>query len=331
MSEIVRTGVVGTGGLGTALGRRIHESDHGQVVAVADVSAENRNRAADELGVPEDARYEEYESLLEDDIDAVVIATPHTLHYEQVVAALDRGLHVLCEKPLTTDLDHARELVRLAETGEEVLMVGYQRHVSPAYVAAAEWIDSHARPKFITAEITQNWITAQIGQWRSNPDLSGGGQLYDTGSHLVDAVLWTTGLTPTHVSAEMVFHDDERRVDTQAMVNVGFEGGTVASISVSGDAPRVREHIHFWGDDGAIYIDGVEWNQRELTEIDLEGEERTRSLADPPFANKCEAFLHSILTGVEPPATARDAFYVTAVTEAAYESARTGERVPIEL
>lgn len=332
MSETLDIGIVGTGGLGTGLGHQFNDADGGTCAAIADISDENRERAGEELDVPEDARYEDYEAMLaSEDLDGVAIATPHTLHYEQVVTCLEAGLDVLCEKPLCTDLDDARDLVRRSEEGDQILMVGYQRHLSPAYIEASQQLDANdGHPKFITAEITQNWIEAQRGAWRTDPDLSGGGQLYDTGSHLVDAVLWTTDLTPTSVSAEMVFDDEEERVDKQAVLNVNFESETAASISVSGDAPRVREHIHMWGDGGAVYVYGHEWDDREITVIDPDGEEYEPAF-DHPHVSKGQAFVDCVNERSEPPATARDAFYVTAVTEAAYESAHTGERVEISL
>jgi predicted dehydrogenase len=333
MDDTVRVGVVGTGGLGTALADHVRDSGRGTLAAIADVSDENRRTAGETLGVPADRRYAEYESMLDaGGIDAVIVATPHSIHHGQVVAAMERGLDVLCEKPLATDLDDARDLVRRAESDGPALMVGYQRHIRAPYVTARQHLAAtDATPKFITAEITQPWVGSQRGTWRMNPDLSGGGQLYDTGSHLVDAVLWTTELTPTSVSAEMVFDDAEQRVDSQAMLTVNFESDTVANIAVSGDAPRVREHIHVWSDDGAVYLDAEEWDPQGITYIEPDGTEVSPLLEEPPYENKVEAFFDVVLEDLEPPATARDAFYVTAVTEAAYESARTGERVGVSL
>jgi predicted dehydrogenase len=333
MQYPVHIGIVGTGGLGTGLGRDIAASDRGEVAAIADVSDQNRANAGEELEVPVEQRYEDYEAMLaEASLDAVVIATPHSLHHDQTIAAMDAGLDVLCEKPLATDLGDARNLVDRAEGGEETLMVGYQRHVRAPYVTGRNHLaDAGATPKFITAEITQPWIDSQLGTWRTDPDLSGGGQLYDTGSHLIDAVLWMTGLTPTSVSAEMAFHDDARRVDTQAMLTVRFESGTVANLSVSGDAPRVREHIHVWSDAGGLYLSAKEWDTQGITYVQPDGSEVSPLLDAPPYPNKIEAFLECVRGGTEPPATARDALSVTAVTEAAYESARTGERVDVVL
>jgi predicted dehydrogenase len=331
MTEPLRIGVIGVGSLGTNLATQCVAAEGASVVALADVSEAALDRAGEAVGVAAAHRYTDWAAMCDaEGLDAVVIATPHALHYEQVTAALDRGLHVLCEKPLTVDLEHARELRDRAAGADLTLMVGYQRHLAPPFIVARDRIRGQRTPRFITAEITQPWIDGNAGTWRTDPDLSGGGQLYDTGSHLLDAVLWMTGLTPTAVSAEMVFDDDADRVDTQAVLNVVFEEGTVASIAVSGDTPRVREHIHVWGPDGGTEIRGVDWNERTVTAIEPDGSETVLDTDAIEERTKGAAFVEAVRGGSEPPATAADAFRATAVTEAAYESAHGGERVSIE-
>ncbi|ELZ27508.1 oxidoreductase domain-containing protein [Halosimplex carlsbadense 2-9-1] len=332
MVDTIRIGVTGLGGLGTPLAREVEAVDGAEVVAVADVSDENRRSAAEEFGVPDRHRYESHEAMLDGaDLDGVAIATPHTLHYEQVVAALERGIDTLCEKPLCVDLDHARDLVRRSEASDAALMVGYQRHLSPAFRRAREALDERVGdPQFLSASITQDWITHQRGTWRTNPDLSGGGQLYDTGSHVLDALLWTTGLSPVSVSAQMQFDDDAERVDKQAALDVAFENGAVASVGVSGDAPVVREHLDVWGENGGFRVRGSDWGERDLAFVDGENREHA-SDHDGEYRDKGRAFVDVIREGAEPPATARDALKVTAVTEAAYESARSGRRVEVDL
>jgi predicted dehydrogenase len=331
MDEQIRVGITGVGGLGTDLGRGFEHVEGATVAAVADVDAGNRAAAAEALGVPVADRYESHEAMLAGaDLDAVVVATPHTLHYEQVVAAIEWGLHVLCEKPLCTDVGHVRDLVERDDASERVLMVGYQRHLSPVYATARERVEAGDGPNYVTAEVTQDWIEAQRDAWRGDPDRSGGGQLYDTGSHLVDAVLWVTGLTPVAVNARMVFDDDAERVDKQAALNVEFAEGAVASLAVSGDTPRTREHLHVWDDEGAVYVEGEGWSRRELSVLDADGTVTVPGTDDWEWESKPAAFVECIREGREPPATARDALAVTAVTEAAYESARTGDTVDVD-
>jgi predicted dehydrogenase len=212
-------------------------------------------------------------------------------------------------------------------------MVGYQRHLNPAFIMARDRWTGDLEPRWLTASITQNWVDRFSDTWRLNPDLNGGGYLYDTGSHLLDAVLWSTGLRPEAVSARMEFVDDDRRVDGRADLTIRFENGATASVAANGDAPCVREHIHVWDDEGAVYLSGREWEPREYAEIDVESTTHTPYINRREQRNKAEAFVDAVREGSEPPATARDGLRVTAVTEAAYESARTGsgEWVPVGL
>jgi len=325
----IAVGVIGCGFIGRSLGETFVEDDRSTVAAIAEIDSTTRNRVGESLEVKPDARFEDYEELLASvDLDAVLIATPHTLHFDQITAAMDRGIDVLCEKPLTTDLEQARELTERAESGDTVLMVGYQRHINPAYERARTRWRGDLQPEFVTAEITQDWISKFETAWRTDPELSGGGYLYDTGSHILDAICWTTGLDPAWVDAEMTFADDDRRVDVRALLTIGFESGATASVSVYGDAPAVREHIHVWDDEGAVYLEGREWEERSYSEV-----EQDSTTVDPYIRSgtedKATAFLDTVVNGREIPATARDALVVTAISEAAYESARTGERVAV--
>ncbi|MFB6189286.1 MAG: Gfo/Idh/MocA family protein [Halapricum sp.] len=330
-AEPVRIGLIGCGFLGGVLGESFAAAERSTVVALTEVDAKRRRTVGTDLGVDSAHQYSDYEAMLDgEQLDAVSIATPHTLHYDQIVAAMDRELDVLCEKPLTTDLDDAVDLAERADEDGPTLMVGYQRHLNPAFERARDrWADTKAEPTFATAEITQHWADRFEDAWRTDPDLSGGGYLYDTGSHILDALCWTMGLDPSWVEAEMDFIDEDQRVDSRAIVTIRFENGATATVSVFGDAPATREHIHIWDDDGAVYLEGREWEPRRYSEIESDSTTRTPYVREGE-RDKVEAFLDAIESGEQPPATAEDALVVTAVTEAAYESARTGERVAVE-
>ncbi|WP_207592497.1 Gfo/Idh/MocA family oxidoreductase [Halomontanus rarus] len=333
MSDALRIGIIGTGGWGTHIAEQFHENPDAEVVALTDVVAENRQRAGETLAVGPDHRYEDHEAMLDgEELDAVQITSPHDFHYAHTVDALERDLHVFCEKPFTPGLERARDLARRVEESDRVLMVGYQRHVNPAYIETRDAVaGGEIDPKIVTAELTQNWIQNVAGTWRVDPDLSGGGQLYDSGSHLLDAIIWMIGEVPTQVTAEMEFADDENRVDVQAALTVRFDGGTVASIAVSGDSPDVYERITVRGDGGRSVLEGTGWSHREVSITDGEGEERTAVEGDLSSYRKVDAFVRAVRNDETPPATATNALYATALTEAAYESARSGERVTVDV
>lgn len=329
--DALHVGLVGLGSLGIRLGREFHSHPDAELVALADVNEENLAAAGRELDVPTEAQYARYRTMLtQESLDAVGIATPNGLHFDQATTALDHDLHVFCEKPLATTIDDARELLERVEGSDRVTMLGYQRHLNPAFIAGRErWALGDLEPTFITGEITHDWrdYYEEMTDWRMDPELSGGGHLLNVGTHIIDAILWTTGLTPTHVTATVEFHDDEQLFDKQSSIIVEFEGGAVANIADTGTVPRTREHIHIWDDEGAVYFEGREWNERTSYTIDAEGVEH-----DPyPSGgkSKADAFIESITDDTEPPSTARDAFWATVVTLAAYESGRRNERLEL--
>ncbi|SEV84930.1 Gfo/Idh/MocA family protein [Natrinema salifodinae] len=332
-SRPIRIGIVGLGYIGTTVGGQFHRHPDATVEAICDLDAALRDEVGQAFAISADRRYAEYETMLADaPLDAVLVGTPHTLHYEQVVAALDRGYHVYCDKPLTTDLERARDLAERVERSDRTVMVGYQRHLQTAFRTARERFAAPAHePEWLTASITQGWIDDSRGTWRLDPDLSGGGFLYDTGSHVLDGVLWTTGLEPASVAASMDFHDEDRRVDRRAHLDVAFENGATGTFSFHGDAPSVREHVHLWDGEGAVYLEGIQWGSREIFEIDADAGEHVPYIDPRREQSRAEAFIESVRAGTEPPATVRDALRVTALTEAAYESARTGERIAVDV
>lgn len=327
----LRVGLIGTGYIGTTVGGQFHHHPKSTVAAITEIDADRRATAAERFSVPSEALYGDYEEMIADAaLDAILVGTPHTLHYEQIVAGFDAGLHVFCDKPLATDLGHAKEIAERVAASDRTLMVGYQRHLNPAFISARERFRD-TKPTWITAEITQDWLPRFTDTWRTDPDLSGGGMLYDTGSHLLDGLLWTSGLEPTAVFSRMEFVDDERRVDSEATVLIEFANGATANVSVSGDLPCVREHIHLWNDEGAVSLDGRQWEPRSVTDVDTDNTEQVPYIDHDEQVNKAEAFLTAVEEGSAPPATVHDALRVTAVTEAAYESARAGEWVDVDL
>lgn len=334
MDDETQIGLIGTGGFGRQLGQCVRSSETGDLTAIAEIAEATREQAGETLGIEPEAQYGEVEEMLDSiELDGVIVTTPHSFHYDHTIAALDRGIGVLCEKPLTIDVEDARELVRRSDADDAPpLMVGYQRHVQPAYFTAREELAGEEL-RFVTATVTQNWIEGMRDTWRTAADLSGGGQLYDTGQHLLDAVLWITDREPVSVTASMEYDDAAKRVDKQAMFAVTFEDGTIANITVSGDAPRVYEQIKFYGD-RELTIEGTGWGHRGLSITKSDGTDDTPAMAAPldnANSEKIDRFIRAIRTNETPPATARDGLRTVAVTEAAYEAARTGEQVDIQL
>ena len=328
MTEELRLGVVGCGSLGTRLIEQFAAVEGVTIAGLTDIDASNLEETGRQFAVPEGARFTDLAAMLEARaLDAIQITTPHTLHSEQILAGFEHDLHVYCEKPLVTDLDHAKEIHRRDRANDSVLMVGYQRHLDPAFLQVSDrYADGALEPRMMTVEITQDLLG--LGGWYTDPSLSGGGQLYATGTHVIDALLWSTGLDPVEVTAALDCKAGTDRLDKHAALTIRFANEAVATLAISGDTRRVREHHHYWDDEGAIYVEGREWDPRTVRTIDADGVEHSPHLGGPS-KTKAEAFIEAIREDETPPATSRDALRATVIKEAAYQAEHEGQTVDV--
>ncbi|NHN61533.1 MULTISPECIES: Gfo/Idh/MocA family protein [Halorussus] len=329
----LRLGAIGLGGLGSIELGLYDEMDDVEIVAGADVSAGARGAFAETYDAP---TYEDHAAMLADrDLDAVNIVTPHTLHYEQAMDCFDAGADVFLEKPMVTGVENAANLVDAADEQGRVLQVGYQRHFDPLFrelkrvVASGRIGDVHAA----NAYLGQDWIELQRGSWRTDPALSGGGQLYDSGSHLLDALLWTLDAKPRQVAALVDDRGEDVDVNSALALSLTRESrdGTVtASVGVVGDGTNGEpdEELVVWGTEGHVrYAEdrltvcegGATYDGEVTGDRDFETLTR-RKLAD---------FVRAVTEGTEPSVSGAFGLRVTALTEAAYEAAETGRTVDV--
>jgi len=319
----VRVGFIGCGGIAGGHFKRLLEVPQARVVALCDTNEDSLKRFVERAtGAAALPRFSDYQQMLDEvEMDAVEIATPHTVHFEQAMEALGRGLHVLLEKPMVCCVDHAKQLIAKATEKKRVVVVSYQRHYQGAYRYVREAIAQGllGRVHFISAMQAQNWYPGP--GWRGDPALSGGGQLNDSGSHLVDIILWSTGLVPQEVFAYI--DNLGARVDILSAVSVKFEGGALANISVVGHAPGWWEDFSVWGDKGAIYLRGG----KILLQKDGQMEDVTDRAKDAGNADR--NFVEAILGQAEVQADAVGGLRVIQLTEAAWESAKQGCAVEV--
>jgi predicted dehydrogenase len=244
----VRIGLIGCGGFQRYRVTNLLKVREARIVALADTSDEQialmRNAHPVTADVP---AYHDYREMIEkSNLDAVLIATPHTQHVEQILNALEHGLHTLCEKPMVTGTADALRVIAARDKAQKQAMVSYQRHFQPEFRYIRDRILSGEAGEvtYIAALQCQGWKKGTVGTWRQDPALSGGGQLNDSGSHLVDIMLWTTGLKAGSVSANIDFRGTE--VDIDSALSIRFQNGALGTISIIGDAPKWHEDITIW-------------------------------------------------------------------------------------
>lgn len=204
-----------------------------------------------------------YETLLEEDgLDAVVIATPSRLHAPMVRTALERGLHVFCEKPFCLDPDESEALARLARDRGLVTQVGYHyRHVG-AFRRMKQVVDSGAlgRITHVLAEAYGPVVLRPKRQsWRTQKS-EGGGCLYDYAAHPLNLLNWMFG-APERVSGSALVKVFSADIDDEVLATLQFAGGVHAQLSVNWSDESQRKmttRMTLIGTNGRLFADRQE-------------------------------------------------------------------------
>ncbi len=323
-----RFGTIGVGGNAAGHLRRFSAMPEFDLVGMADPSDESIAAARSNVqGLDDVPAYADWRDLLAAvDLDAVLVSTPHTLHHEHVMGALNAGAHVLCEKPLAHTPELAQEIADHASARGRHVVVGFQRRVSPGYTYMRRRLQRGDMGEIthVQASQWQAWIGAARGKWRSTLALGGGGQLSDSGSHLMDMLLWTTGLRIVEVDARMRTYDLEVEVDGAAVFL--FDNGAIGTLSIIGTGQTFGERLAVFADNGAIRADWASGGVERILEDDLEAKVAREVEGLSGGSNPDEHFL-AVLRGASanesPP---EDSVHLLEVLAAIRRSGVSGQR-----
>ncbi len=266
--EKLRVGMIGTGGISHWHCRQLLElNDEVEIVALADPNEQSLATVTDKFALENALRFSDYQALLDNARpDAVVICTPHTLHAKHMMDSLAHGCHVLVEKPMTESTSQADALIAAAKTAGKVMQVSYQRHFQPEFHYIRQAVNDGVIGPLtsVTASLYQEWIRLSQGTWRQDPALSGGGFLMDSGSHIVDVLLWITGLEPQTVRTTLSRRGTPVEIDS--FTSIEFAGGVTCGLNLVGSAPHWHETYAFCGERGAIFYDDGKITVRRFKE-----------------------------------------------------------------
>ncbi|MDE2126227.1 MAG: Gfo/Idh/MocA family oxidoreductase [Armatimonadetes bacterium] len=271
-----------------------------------------------------------YDQLLDLAPDFVCICTPNPFHVPQILAALKRGIHVLCEKPLSLDPEEALQVVTAAGESGLLVAVSYQSRYRRAARLLKAAIDSGrcGRVTSVTLYASENWVTPNVGTWRHDPEKCPGGYFGDANGHQIDATLWMTGLHATEVRAET--HGRGTPVPIYTMGEARLAGphacpAARASFAFVGDARMWREEI-------AIQTEALDFVMRDGSLLFSDGSKRLEPYdgsanAPAPVESSDEpdeAFVAALRGGPAVLSPPESVLPVIRFTQAALTSARTG-------
>jgi predicted dehydrogenase len=284
MNSRIRLGMVG-GGEGAFIGA-VHRiaarlDDHYEFVAGAlSATPKKAQQSGRALGLAEDRIYSDYaamaqaESARPDGIEVVSIVTPNHLHAPVATAFLKAGIHVICDKPVTTTSRDAKKLLALVKQTQRIFAVTHNYSGYPMVRHARQMVSEGAlgEIRVVQVEYPQDWLTEALeksGQkqaaWRTDPGKSGaGGAIGDIGTHAHHLAGFVTGLELDALCADLSRFVNGRALDDNAHVMLRYRNGARGLLWASQVAPGNENHLRLrvYGSKG-----GLEWRQEQPNQL----------------------------------------------------------------
>ena len=335
MAEKVKIGVIGLGIMGEQYTRIYKNHPLAEVVAVSNRSRARLDAIGDKYGIT--TRYEDYEDLIKDaSIDAVCIATPDGAHFSPVRAALEAGKHILCEKPFTTNLGEADELLKIVESRpQQKLQVAFNHRWLASYNGGHAAIARGEIGRPIAGFARKNdtiWVATEMMNWADQTT-----PIHFLGAHDIDLMRWFFASEPVEVrayGAKGVLQS--RGIDTYDLIQaqIKFENDAFTTVESAWIYPNVfptitDSFVEVVGSAGHIHFD----RKRESIEMSTEKQftfPKVFLTAEifgklrGAFVECLSDFLDAIINDTEPRVTAFDGRQVTAVLDAVSRSLASG-------
>jgi predicted dehydrogenase len=286
--------------------------------------------------------YGEWDRLRDDRaVEAVYVATPNALHAEQVVRAAGAGKHVLCEKPMTTNVADAERMVRACAAAGRKLMVAYRIQYEPHNRAAMRMVRDSGPGRgplgrITLIEMANGQAQGDPTQWRQKLALAGGGSLPDVGIYCFNTARFLTGEEPVEVRAMVQTPAGDprfREVEDTVLWSMRFPSGTVANCASSYGIHQSRRY-RVCGEDGWVDLDpAFSYEGLRMRQARAEnGQERIAELPMPQksqFAREADHFSECVRENRQPYTPGEEGLQDHRVMAAIYEAARTGRPVTL--
>lgn len=311
--------------MGRHHGQKIVADGRAEIVGLMDAHLEYAQALQSELSSTARACDDLGALIALDDVDAAIICTPTIEHHRQAVACLNRGWHLLCEKPLAANRTEILDLIERSEVASshgQVFSLGYQRRHTALYrtmrreVRSGRWGAIRA----IVSHNVENWQQSIAGTWRDDPQQNPGGFVTDAGSHKLDSLFYITGLMPRELFARS--QSAGSNVEIVTSISAVFSNDVTVSIDFIGNA-------QYLGEDLSIHCERADLMIRH-GELWIARDGRLERLPiDEPESSPVASFMDSILENaaeISPPSAALPVYDLT---QAILESCRCGQSVKV--
>lgn len=308
-----------------------------QLISIVDVEPSALNEAGEQFGISE--RFSDYRDVLKrEDIDAVVICTPTSMHSQIAIDAAESGKHVFVEKPIASTSDDADLIINAAKKSAVKLMVGHFSRFLPNHIIAKKYIDKGEIGDLL-------YVKAQSETLTIKPDE---GILLDYGVHLIDLVCWYLDYSPIDSVAGLLHSSTEEAPDTEVTLIMRFKSGVIGSIETFWMAnwqswSAAERSVKILGSKGkiiseltgpslSVYKDGTVFSRlRGLHKIMPKQAVNPRlPLTQMGYLKEMEHFIDCIIKDKEPSVSGYQGKKVVKIVEAAVKSNEEGKYVKVE-
>jgi len=294
-SRPVRMAFVGGGKIAKKHSRRmLQQPELGQVVAICDPSHAAYSDTAQlfiDAGVQPPAYVPDAETVIaqyRDQLDVVLVGTPHVYHLSQAVAFLEAGFDVLLEKPMVLNAAEARKLIEVRDRTGKLLVVAFDGGLSPQIRTACTMLRSGELGSVVAiqAAVWEDWAEKYAPHWKQQPAISGGGFLFDTGAHMLNTVADLTGEDFVEVTAWL--DNRGRPVEILGAIMARTRSGAMVQLlSVGETMPSCASDIKVFCTDAILHTEA--WG-RGLS-VQRRGDQPAVPVAVPPSIGPWEEFL----------------------------------------
>ncbi|MDQ7054329.1 MAG: Gfo/Idh/MocA family oxidoreductase [candidate division KSB1 bacterium] len=328
MSDPIKIGIIGLGKMGDIRARTVRENENTMLVCGTDPNPPTK-------GFEDMQLLPDYQAVIESDVDAVFVCTPNRFIPDIVVAALDAGKHVFCEKPPGRNLQDVERILEAERRNPGlVLKVGFNHRYHYGIMEAKKIVDSgkYGRIMWIRGIYGKAQGSGNPNEWRNDPEMAGGGILLDQGIHMLDLFRYFGGeFTEIKSMCTTAFWDIP--VEDNAFALLRNEN-CIAMLHSSFTQWKHRFTLEIFMEDGYVIVDGMPSSTRSYRDewiiqarrgtgfaIGNPVEERTFCNTDPSWELELAEFVESIRTGKPlKNGTSRDAYETMKLVFGIYEA-----------
>lgn len=339
----LKVGIIGAGGMIAYWHiKPLQNAEYAQVTALCDQREEAVKKMADEFGI--EKTFTDHKALIADDLDVVYVMTPHYLHRQMVLEALESGKHVICEKPFAMNAKEAEEMVTAAKKAGKRLFLSENFRYSPEIRKAKQLIEEGKMGKLFLC--TSCFIGNEYERmtdpehWKGTLDKSGGGVVIDNGVHMIDALYNLFGkVNSVYAEFKQAFTNNPKKGEDTAILSFEFASGLIADTTLTFVARHcgflegymgAAIRIDIFGENGSLHI----LNEKENLITQIVGDEVNKFAPDALQKEYTLVpdmdFTECIVKDKEPLLPTEDGVEIMKIVDAVYRSAKSGTREKVQ-